>query len=74
MKERREIEAARTASLADEEACPIRDVQSAAGASNSRNVAIAGGTADNVVAYEDTTECVLTTEVVGSGELDPLAC
>ena len=74
MKERREMEAARRASLADEEARRIRAVESAAGASSSRDVAIVGGSADSVIADEDTTEGVQTTYVVGSGELDPPAC
>ena len=73
-KERREIEAARRDSLADEEVCRMRVVESAAGASSSRNVEIAGGTADSVVNALDTTEGVQITEVVGSGETDPLAC
>ena len=45
----------------------------AAGASSSRTVEIAGGTADSVVADEDTAEGVKTTEVVGSGEQNPPA-
>ena len=52
------MEAARRASLAHEEARRMRAVESAAGASSSRNVEIAGGTADTVVAAEDTTEGV----------------
>ena len=68
------MEAARRASLADEEARWMRAVESAVGASSSRNVEIAGGTADSVVVVEDTTEGVQTTEVVGSGEPDPPAC
>ena len=68
------MEAARRDSLVDEEARQIRDVESAAGATSSRDVAIAGGTADSAVADEDTTEGVKTTEVVGSGEMDPPAC
>ena len=43
-------------------------------ASSSRNVEIAGGTADIAVDAEDTTEGVQITEVVGSGEPDPPAC
>ena len=43
------MEAARRASLANEEARRIKAVESAAGASSSRDVAIAGGTADSVV-------------------------
>ena len=52
----------------------MRVVESAAGASSSRNVEIAGGTADSVVAAEDTTEGVQITEVVGSGRPNPPAC
>ena len=44
--------------LADEEARRMGVVESAAGASSSRDVAIVGGTADSVVADEDTTEDV----------------
>ena len=55
MKERREMEAARRASLADEEALRIRVVESVAGAYSSRDVAIAKGTADSAVADEETT-------------------
>ena len=68
------MEAARRASLADDEARRNRDVESAAGASSSRDVAIAGGTPDSVVADEDTTKGVQTTQVVGFGEPDPPAC
>ena len=68
------MEAGRRASLADEEARRMRVVESAAGASSSRNVEIEGGTADSDVDVVDTTEGVQITEVVGSGELDPLAC
>ena len=52
----------------------IRVVESADGASYSREVAIVGDTADSAVADEDTTEGVKTTEVVGSREQDPPAC
>ena len=48
-------------------------LESATGASSSRNVVIAGGTADCVVDAKDTTEGVQITEVVGSGEPDPPA-
>ena len=68
------MEAARRASLANEEARRIKAVESAAGASSSRDVAIARGTADSVVVDEDTTEGVQITKVVGSGESDPPAC
>ena len=70
-KERREIEAARRDSLADEEVCRIRVVESAAGASSSRNMEIAGGTTNSVVDAVDTTEGVQITEVAGSGEPNP---
>ena len=72
-KEHREMEAARRASLAEEEAHQMRARELAAGASSSRTVEIAGGTADSVVDAEDTTEGVDITEVVGSGEPDPPA-
>ena len=64
----------RRASLADEEARRIRAIESTAGASRSRDVAIMGGTTDSAVADEDTTEGVQTTEVVGFRELDPPTC
>ncbi|TMW96937.1 hypothetical protein EJD97_006518 [Solanum chilense] len=73
-KEHRDMEVARRSSLADEEARRIRAVESLAGASSSRDVAIAGGTSYSVVADEDTTEGIETTEVVDSGEPNPLAC
>ena len=59
------MEAAMRASLADEDARRIRVVESVAGASSSRDVAIAGCTADSVISYEDTTESVQITEIVG---------
>ena len=68
------MEAARRASLADEEARQMRAVELAAGASSSRNMEVAEGTADSAVDAEDTTESVQITEVVGSGEPDPPAC
>ena len=52
----------------------MREVELAAGASSSRNVEIAGGTADSVVGDDDTTKGVQITEVVDSGEPDPTAC
>ena len=52
----------------------IRAVELAVGASSSKNVEIAGGTADSAVIAEDTTEGVQITEVVGSGKSDPPAC
>ena len=70
-KERHEMEAAKRASLSKEEARQMRARELAAGASSSRNVEIAGGTADSVVDAEYTTESVQITEVVGSGEPDP---
>ena len=68
------MEAARRASLAHEEARRMRAVELVVGESSSRNVEIAGGTADSVVATKDTSEVVQIIEVVGSGELDPPAC
>ena len=73
-KERREMEAARRASLAEVEAHQIRESQIAAGASRSRTVETAGGTNDGAVAAEDTTEGVQIAQDVGSGEPDPLSC
>ena len=67
-KERHEMEAARRASLAEEEVHQMRAGVLAAGASSSRTVEIAGGTA------EDTTEGVQITKKVGSGEPDPPSC
>ena len=57
-KEHREMEVARRASLAEEEAHQIRASQLAAGVSSSRTMAIAGGTTDSVVVAEDTTKGV----------------
>ena len=68
------MEAARRASLADEEARQMRAVELAAGASSSRNVEIEVGTVDSDVSDEDTTEGVQITEVVGSGKPHPPAC
>ena len=68
------MEAARRASLADEEARRMRVVELAAGASRSRNVEIAEGTADSAVDAEDTTEGVHITKVEGSGEPYPPSC
>ena len=61
------MEAARRASIADEEACKIRLIESAAGASSSRDVETARGTTNSVVADQVTTEGAQTKEVVGSG-------
>ena len=52
----------------------MRAVEFAVGASSSRTVEIAGGTADSAVDTEDTTKGVQITEVVGSWESDPPAC
>ena len=68
------MEAARRSSLAEEETRQMRAEELAAGASRSRTMKIAGGTADSVVHAEDTTEGVQITEVVGSGEPDLPAC
>ena len=68
------MEDARRASIADEEERKIRVVESAIGASSSRDVETAGGTTDSDAVDEDTTEGVQTTYVVGFGESDPLAC
>ena len=73
-KERREIEAARSASLAEEEAHQMRASELAARASSSRTVEIAGGTTDGAVVVEDTTEAIQIAEDVGSGEPDPPSC
>ena len=73
-KEHREMEAARRASLAEEEAHQMRASKLAARASSSRTVEIAGGTADSAVVAEDTTERVQIVEDVGFGEPDPPAC
>ena len=67
------MEAARRALLAEEEAHQMRAVELAVGASSSRNMEIAGGTADSAV-DEDATEGVQIPEVVGSEEPDPPAC
>ena len=68
------MEAARRASLAEEEAHQIRASQLAAGVSSSRTVEIAGGTTDGAVVAEDTTEGVQIAEDVGSEELEPPSC
>ena len=69
-KERREMEAARRASLAEEEAHQMRASELAAGASISRTVEIAGGTADSAVDAEHTIEGVQIAEDVGSRKPD----
>ena len=68
------MEAARRASLAEEEAHQIRASQLAAEASSSRTVEIAGGTTDGALVAEDTTEGVHIAEDVGSGQPDPPSC
>ena len=68
------MEAGRRASLAEEEAHEMRVGELAVGASSSRTVEIAGGTADSVVVAEDTTEGVQITEEVGSGKPNPPTC
>ena len=73
-KERREMEAARRALLAEEAAHQMRAGELAAGAYRSRTVEIVGGTADSAVVAEDTTEGVQIAEDMGSGEPDPPAC
>ena len=52
----------------------MRAVELVAGESSSRNVEIAGSTADSAVADEETTEGVQITEVVCSKEPDPPTC
>ena len=73
-KEYRDIEAARRASLVEEEAHRMRASELAAGASSSHTVEIAGGTTDGADVVEDTTEGVQIAEDVGSGEPDPPSC
>ena len=50
------MEAARRAAVANKEERQMRAAELAVGASSSRNVQIAGGTTDSVVANEDTTK------------------
>ena len=68
------MEAARRASIADEEARKIKAIESAVVASISRDVETVGGTTDSVVADKGTTEGVQTTDVVGSEKPNPPAC
>ena len=68
------MEAARRASLAEEEAHQMRELELAVGETSCRTLEIAGGTTDGVVVSEDTTEGVLIAKDVGSGEPDPPAC
>ena len=55
------MEAARRASLAEEEAHQMRASELAAGPCISRTVEIAGGTTDGAIVAEDTTEGVQIT-------------
>ena len=73
-KERREMEASRRASLAEEEVHQMRASELAVGASSSRTVETPGGTTDCAGVAEETTEGVHFAEDVGSGEPDPPAC
>ena len=68
------MEAARRASLVEEEAHFMRASELAAGASSSRTVEIAGGTTDSAVVAKDTTEGVEIAEDVGYGEPDQPSC
>ena len=68
------MEAAGRASLTEEAAHQMRAGELASGASSSRTVEIAGGTADSAAVAEDTTEDAQIAEDVGSGEPDPPAC
>ena len=68
------MEAARRASLAEEEGHQMKASELAVGASSSRTVEIAGGTTDGAVVVENTTEGVQIAEDVGSKEPDPPAC
>ena len=65
------MEAARRASLAEEEAHRLKASELA---SSSHTVEIAGGTTDGAVVAEDTTEGVQIAEDVGSEEPNPPAC
>ena len=73
-KERREIEAAKRASLAEEETHQMREIELASGASSSRTVEIAGGTTDGAVVAEDTNEGVQIAKDMDSRESEPPAC
>ena len=73
-KEHREMEAARRASLTEEEAHKMRASELAAGASISQTVEIEGGTSDGAVVVEDTTEGLQIAETVRSGEPDLPSC
>ena len=84
-RECRELEAARRASIAHEEARQLRAIELAAGESSSRVVAaeksttdgaviVERGTTEGVVDVEDTTKGVQTTAGMGSRTPDPQAC
>ena len=73
-KERREMEAARRASLIEEEAHQMRASELVAGESRSRTLEIERGNTDSAVVDEDTTEGVQNVEDVGSGEPDHPTC
>ena len=68
------MEAARRASLIDKEACQLRGIEVAAGASSSRVAEAERSTTDGTVIAEDTIDCVPTLEGAGSGKPDPPAC
>ena len=68
------MEVVRRASLVDEEVRKMRVLESSAWPSRSKNLEIAGGTTDSVVADEDTNEGVQTTQVIGFREPDPPSC
>ena len=65
------MEAAKRASLAEEEVHQMRAGELATAESSSRTVEIEG---DSAIVAEETTEGVQITEEEGSGELDPPAC
>ena len=68
------MEAARRASLAEEEAHQMRASELAAGASSFRSMEIAGGTTDSAVVAEDTTGGIQIAEDLGSREPNPPVC
>ena len=65
------MEAARRASLIDEEACQLRVLEVDVGASSSRVFEAERSITDGVVITEDTTDGVPTIERGGSGKPDP---
>ena len=84
-RERRELEAAKRDSIADEEARQLRAIELAFGVSSSRFsqaekrttygfIIVERGTIDGDVDAEDTSEDVQTTKGVGSGTPNPPAC